>query len=135
MKMKTITTEIHVNGILASRSCSATVAEPCRDHTAHFGFAPGEGPEDITDEVYEALQDAWDDMGGDREVTVHLHGDEIALRADLSPWDCDQCGERAVVDYVKCPNTGKRWIRAIVYCSTCSSGACRTHGVSEGNDR
>lgn len=40
---------------------------------------------------------------------------------------CKHCGEQAYRDTVTCPHTGEQ-VDAIVYCSTCSQGVCRTHG-------
>lgn len=73
-------TEISVNGILASTSATATIEDPCRDHPANFGYAADEGPEDCTDEVYDALQDAWESRGaGQDSVSITLHGDCFQL--------------------------------------------------------
>lgn len=73
-----ITTEITVNGIVASRSTTATMDDPCRDHAASFYFPADEGG-DVTERVYNELQDAWDNREGERSVTIRVEGDEITL--------------------------------------------------------
>ena len=75
-----IKTSISVNGIWASTSGTASMDDPCKDHAANFGFSDGEGPQDFTEECYDALEAAWDERDdGEESVTICLYGDSITL--------------------------------------------------------
>ena len=77
--MSKITTQITVNGIIASTSYTATMDDPCCDHAANFVFPSDEGG-DVTERVYEELSDAWENReDGDDSVTIGVQGDEITL--------------------------------------------------------
>lgn len=77
--MAKITTQITVNGIVASTSYTATMDDPCCDHSANFTFATDEGG-DATGRVYDELADAWENRDDDTEtVTIRIEGDEITL--------------------------------------------------------
>jgi hypothetical protein len=77
--MSKITTQITVNGIVASTSYSATMDDPCCDHAANFVFAEDEGG-DVTERVYDELADAWKSREDCAEsVTIRVEGDEITL--------------------------------------------------------
>lgn len=77
--MSKITTQITVNGIVASTSYTATMDNPCCDHAANFVFPADEGG-DVTDRVYDELSEAWENRDDDTEsVTINVEGDEITL--------------------------------------------------------
>jgi len=77
--MSKITTQITVNGIIASTSCTATMGDPCCDHAANFTLGADEGG-DVTERVYDELADAWKSRADDDEsVTINVDGDEITL--------------------------------------------------------
>lgn len=80
--MSKITTQITVNGIVASTSYTATMGDPCCDHAANFAFASGASGEggDVTERVYDELADAWESRDdADETVTINVEGDEITL--------------------------------------------------------
>ena len=77
--MSKITTQITVNGIIASTSYTATMDDPCRDHSANFVFPADEGG-DITERVYDTLLEEWESRDDDSEtVTIDIAGYEITL--------------------------------------------------------
>jgi len=77
--MSKITTQITVNGIVASTSYSATMDYPCCDHSANFVFPADEGG-DVTERVYDELAEAWETReDGAESVTIGVEGDEITL--------------------------------------------------------
>ena len=76
--MNNITTQITVNGMIASTSNTATMDDPCRAHAAIFVFPSDEG--DVTEQVYDGLLDAWKIRESEVEsVTIGVAGDEITL--------------------------------------------------------
>ena len=77
--MSKITTQITVNGMVASTSCTATMDDPCCDHGGNFTSEDGEYG-DLNERVYDELQDAWENRDGDAEtVTINVEGDEITM--------------------------------------------------------
>jgi hypothetical protein len=76
--MNKITTQITVNGIVASTSQTAVIDDPCLDHGANFVFPADEGG-DVTERVYSELQAAWANRGDAESVIIRVEGDEITL--------------------------------------------------------